>query len=50
MKHHKLISRTPQLAQGHDPFVPGLTALQSKLNFMVAMFERLIDFTFTKTM
>jgi len=48
MKHHKLVSRTPQLAQ-QPPFVPGITSLESKLNFLVAMWNRGFEFVFNKT-
>ena len=48
MKHHKLVSRTPRLAQ-QPPFEPGLSSLESKLNFVVAMFNRGVEFAFNKT-
>ena len=48
MKHHRLISRVPEMAQ-QQPFEPGTTSLESKLNFVVAMFNRAVEFTFNKT-
>jgi hypothetical protein len=47
MKHHKRISRPPLMAS--TPFEPGGTSLGSKLNFLIAMTERVIEFVFNVT-
>lgn len=46
MKHHKLISRIPELAQEDE--VPE-TSLEAKMLFLVALVQAMIQFTFQKS-
>ncbi len=47
MKHHKLVSRTPLMAE--TEYEPGGTSFESKMNFMVAFFGQMVEFIFNKT-
>ncbi len=40
MKHHRLVSKMPQQSQSN---------FQSKVDFIVSLTERIVEFTFSKT-
>ena len=47
MKHHKLVTRTPLMAQ--TKYEPHQTAYESKMNYMATLVAQIIHFSFNKS-